>query len=311
MTDEQMYEEMLRELKKDDLWITPTVTQTPPRTKQGWIKRAKHRKDIGRKTMRPGNLEEQVLLMEEHKETRQTYPTPTASDTKDDCFIYAAKLLAGKTNRISGHHIQVTLSDKVGMEELKKNPELYAKYREQELRKRTKLPTQKEFVEYLRSQTTARELQRKLEDYPFTKIEHWFRRGQSFAYPSVEDWENIKPHLKVIKFDYEMQFTESIEWTAKMPRQKNEYPTPKVTDSRHAISRHLDPENKHWKSNLGEVVMQKEFPQSSGGKMRLSPEFTEWLMGYPIGWTGLKDVGTDKFQEWCRLHGKSSVEDCD
>ena len=80
MTDEEMYEEMLRELKKDDLWMTPTCTQTTPRSKEGWAKKAKHRKDIGRSTMRPGNLEEQVLLMEEQNgKTKERIP-----DTESD-----------------------------------------------------------------------------------------------------------------------------------------------------------------------------------------------------------------------------------
>lgn len=30
----------------------------------------------------------------------------------------------------------------------------------------------------------------------------------------------------------------------------------------------------------------------------------EWLMGWPIGWTGLKPLETGKFQSWLRLHSK-------
>jgi hypothetical protein len=29
----------------------------------------------------------------------------------------------------------------------------------------------------------------------------------------------------------------------------------------------------------------------------------EWLMGWPIGWTGLQPLETDKFQQWLRSHG--------
>lgn len=32
------------------------------------------------------------------------------------------------------------------------------------------------------------------------------------------------------------------------------------------------------------------------------PEFTEWMMGWPIGWTALEPLATDKFQRWLRLH---------
>lgn len=57
---------------------------------------------------------------------------------------------------------------------------------------RPKLPTQKEFVDYLRSKTTIKELSNNI-NLPKTKIEHWFRRDEKgFAFPSVEDWNNIK-----------------------------------------------------------------------------------------------------------------------
>lgn len=35
---------------------------------------------------------------------------------------------------------------------------------------------------------------------------------------------------------------------------------------------------------------------ASGG--RTNPEFVEWLMGWPMGWTGLKRLGMDKFLTW-------------
>ncbi|MCD0493830.1 hypothetical protein LQD23_16235 [Chromobacterium violaceum] len=38
---------------------------------------------------------------------------------------------------------------------------------------------------------------------------------------------------------------------------------------------------------------------------QLNPEWVEWLMGWPIGWTGLKPLGMDKFREWQRQHSPS------
>jgi hypothetical protein len=35
----------------------------------------------------------------------------------------------------------------------------------------------------------------------------------------------------------------------------------------------------------------------------LNPEYAEWLMGWPIGLTDLKPLGTDKFREWLQQHG--------
>lgn len=40
----------------------------------------------------------------------------------------------------------------------------------------------------------------------------------------------------------------------------------------------------------------------SGGQ--LNPEFVEWLMGWPIGWTGFGALEMGRFRRWCALHGK-------
>lgn len=51
-------------------------------------------------------------------------------------------------------------------------------------------------------------------------------------------------------------------------------------------------------------------PQRSevvGGK--LNPPWVEWLMGWPIGWTDLKPLVTDKFRQWLHSHGKPSCAD--
>jgi len=39
-----------------------------------------------------------------------------------------------------------------------------------------------------------------------------------------------------------------------------------------------------------------------GGK--INPEWNEWRMGWPIGWTDLRPLGTDKFQQWLHSHGE-------
>lgn len=38
---------------------------------------------------------------------------------------------------------------------------------------------------------------------------------------------------------------------------------------------------------------------------KLNPTWVEWLMGWPIGWTDLKPLETDKYQQWLQLHGRS------
>lgn len=39
-----------------------------------------------------------------------------------------------------------------------------------------------------------------------------------------------------------------------------------------------------------------------------NPEWTEWLMGFPIGWTDVCRLEMPKFQQWCEQHGISCRE---
>ncbi len=41
----------------------------------------------------------------------------------------------------------------------------------------------------------------------------------------------------------------------------------------------------------------------------LNPEWVEWLMGWPIGWTDLKPLEMDRFREWQRQHSISCTTD--
>jgi hypothetical protein len=43
--------------------------------------------------------------------------------------------------------------------------------------------------------------------------------------------------------------------------------------------------------------------EGTGQTGRLNPQFVEWLMGWPIGWTALQPLAMDKFREWRRQHG--------
>ena len=37
----------------------------------------------------------------------------------------------------------------------------------------------------------------------------------------------------------------------------------------------------------------------------LHPNYAEWLMGFPIGWTGLQPLETQSYQQWQQKHGKN------
>ena len=72
---------------------------------------------------------------------------------------------------------------------------------------------------------------------------------------------------------------------------RKKWGTPKAQDSRHALT-------DRGKSNLGEQVAGLH----NGGK--LNPNWVEWLMGWPIGWTDLKPLEMDKFQQWQQQHSE-------
>lgn len=46
----------------------------------------------------------------------------------------------------------------------------------------------------------------------------------------------------------------------------------------------------------------------SGQTGRLNPEFVEWLMGWPIGHTGLEPLAMDKWREWQQKHSFSLLQ---
>ena len=153
-------------------------------------------------------LDVAVALDEEDK---KMWRTPTAIDSGGNADKYAARILSGKNKRSSKHKVQETLSMQVAMENLKDQPEKVKEILLEEMTTRPDLPTQQEFVEYLHSQITPKELSEK-SGIEYTTVEHWFRRGDYFSHPSIKDWNHIKQFLKEIKFDEELNKTESIEW---------------------------------------------------------------------------------------------------
>ena len=78
---------------------------------------------------------------------------------------------------------------------------------------RPKLPDQKVFVNFLRSKVSIKTLIENT-DIKKTTIEHWFRNDDlGFAFPSVEDWNIIKPFVNdwskdFEKIDYALTYTE-------------------------------------------------------------------------------------------------------
>tara|TARA_R100001230_G_C5623737_1_gene132730 strand:- start:157 stop:852 length:696 start_codon:yes stop_codon:yes gene_type:complete len=206
-------------------------------------------------------------------------PTPTAMDTKEDALKHATKLLQGKTHRASGQPIQVSLSDKVMMEEIKQSPELMKIYQDHQMEERPYLPPQEKFVTYIRKQTTIKELATKT-TIKKTTIEHWFRKDKGgFSYPSIEDWKMIKPYLKEIQFDKEMTTVKTKEWTTKSQM----LPTPTASEHKARMK-----DTTQAGKCLSAMARRDELSVQTGGNMFLNPYFVEEMMGYEVGWTDLK-----------------------
>ena len=92
--------------------------------------------------------------------------------------------------------------------------------------------------------------------------------------------------------------SEQVTWSQDGPpigyltKEKMFWGTPKAQDSRHAL-------RDRGKGNLGEQVSGLH----NGGK--LNPLWTEWLMGWWIGWTDLKPLEMDKSHCALQQHGES------
>jgi len=68
------------------------------------------------------------------------------------------------------------------------------------------------------------------------------------------------------------------------------WPTPNARDA----TRDVSPKRDRLPDAVG----------SNANTGRLNPTWVEWLMGWPMGWTGLKPLAMDRFQRWLRLHIK-------
>jgi hypothetical protein len=74
------------------------------------------------------------------------------------------------------------------------------------------------------------------------------------------------------------------------------WPTPTVNDSKNST---LPPSQIHHDNIPGALLRKGEKPGS-----QLNPMWVEWLMGWPLGWTDLKPLEMDKFQQWQEKHGR-------
>lgn len=88
-----------------------------------------------------------------------------------------------------------------------------------------------------------------------------------------------------------------------LPTREKEFgflPTPQAAD-RKDTGPHG---SKSWKNHIKRRSLLAAFVKEPNNSGRLNPEFSEWLMGWIIGWTDLNPLEMDRFHKWLRLHGK-------
>ena len=74
------------------------------------------------------------------------------------------------------------------------------------------------------------------------------------------------------------------------------WPSPKARDHKDGTTKGTQNRDS---PDLGKVVGQSK---ETGA---LNPTWVEWLMGWPVGWTDLKPLEMDKFQQWLNKHGNN------
>jgi len=63
-----------------------------------------------------------------------------------------------------------------------------------------------------------------------------------------------------------------------------------------------------WQKLKEATTIEEARMMGAGNGGQLNPTWVEWLMGWPLEWTDLRPLATDKFQQWRRLHGAFSAE---
>lgn len=79
-----------------------------------------------------------------------------------------------------------------------------------------------------------------------------------------------------------------------------------------AVSKEMfpTPNRRDWKDS-GPTQGNRKSPNVGtvcGGQ--LNPTWTEWLMGWPLGWTDLRPLETDKYRQWLLSHGSFFADKC-
>jgi len=121
-------------------------------------------------------------------------------------------------------------------------------------------------------------------------------------------WEEVLPELLVTLPKWGL-IQNGVLWErTTLPRltsatESGSWPTPSARDWKDSPGMAKSSINQDGtkRNRLDQLPRQIYHENQTGGL--LNPNWVEWLMGWPVGWTDLKPLETDKFQQWQRLHG--------
>jgi hypothetical protein len=121
----------------------------------------------------------------------------------------------------------------------------------------------------------------------------WNSRGEPKLSAEVKLWPTPKANDAEKRGNFDVNNPRN-----GLPAAAKKWPTPCASASKGSSPASLTRKSGKSRANdrIDHAVM-----ASDGGQ--LNPEWVEWLMGWPPGWTALKPLEMDKFHEWQQQHG--------
>jgi hypothetical protein len=114
---------------------------------------------------------------------------------------------------------------------------------------------------------------------------------------SEEEWQRINQEKKASNpnlGELQIGLKDVVTWPTRQT-----YPTPNRLDS-------MGPRSSdalaRAKTMGGCSNLKDRLPEIQRGG-QLNPEWVEWLMGWPIGWTALEPLAMDRYRSWLQQHG--------
>jgi hypothetical protein len=88
-------------------------------------------------------------------------------------------------------------------------------------------------------------------------------------------------------------------YCTRLEYQKQKWPTPTSSEYKGAVMDRI-PGTDQYRGNLCEKAeLETGAPQLENGKvMRLNPDWVEWLMGWPVGWTSMEKITELDWRDW-------------